>query len=72
MKRARTFRSANAQMRQLGFGMVDLKLHREYDPEQGRRRARLCARYLCAVHTRAFAARLRNDRELHASVRESR
>jgi len=22
-------------MRQLGFGMVDLKLHREYDPEQG-------------------------------------
>jgi oligopeptidase A len=35
MKRARTFRSANAQMRQLGFGMVDLKLHREYDPERG-------------------------------------
>jgi oligopeptidase A len=34
MKRARTFRSANAQMRQLGFGMVDLKLHREYDPER--------------------------------------
>jgi oligopeptidase A len=35
MKRARTFRSANAQMRQLGYGMVDLKLHREYDPAQG-------------------------------------
>jgi len=35
MKRARTFRSANAQMRQLGFAMVDLKLHREYDPETG-------------------------------------
>jgi oligopeptidase A len=34
MKRARTFRSANAQMRQLGFAMLDLKLHREYDPEQ--------------------------------------
>jgi len=32
MKRARTFRAANAQMRQLGFGMVDLKLHREYGP----------------------------------------
>jgi oligopeptidase A len=30
MKRARNFRSANAQMRQLGFGIVDLKLHREY------------------------------------------
>jgi oligopeptidase A len=34
MKRARTFRSANAQMRQLGFGMTDLKLHREYDPNR--------------------------------------
>jgi oligopeptidase A len=32
MKRARTFRSANSQMRQLGFGLVDLMLHREYDP----------------------------------------
>lgn len=34
MKRARTFRSANAQMRQLGFATVDLKLHRHYDPER--------------------------------------
>jgi oligopeptidase A len=34
MLRARTFRSANAQMRQLGFGLVDLKLHREYDPKR--------------------------------------
>ena len=32
MMRARTFRAANAQMRQLGFGFVDLTLHREYDP----------------------------------------
>src|SRR5271165_6809257 len=32
MKQARNFRSANTQMRQLGFGVVDLKLHREYDP----------------------------------------
>ncbi|HWF06948.1 MAG TPA: M3 family metallopeptidase [Bryobacteraceae bacterium] len=32
MVRARTYRSANAQMRQLGFGYVDLRLHREYDP----------------------------------------
>jgi oligopeptidase A len=32
MKRARTFRAANAQMRQLGFALTDLKLHREYDP----------------------------------------
>ena len=35
MKRARTFRSANMQMRQLGFATVDLKLHREYDPASG-------------------------------------
>jgi oligopeptidase A len=32
MLRARTYRGANGQMRQLGFGFVDLKLHREYDP----------------------------------------
>jgi oligopeptidase A len=32
MVRARTYRSANAQMRQLGFACVDLRLHREYDP----------------------------------------
>ena len=30
MKRARTFRGANIQMRQLGLGLVDLKLHREF------------------------------------------
>ncbi len=35
MKRARNFRAANAQMRQLGFGYVDLALHREYDPQRG-------------------------------------
>jgi oligopeptidase A len=34
MRRARTFRGANAQMRQLSFGIVDLKLHREYSPER--------------------------------------
>ena len=33
MKRARTFRAANAQMRQLGFGFVDLMLHTRYSAE---------------------------------------
>ena len=33
MKRAKTFRAANTQMRQLGFGIVDLALHRAWDGE---------------------------------------
>jgi oligopeptidase A len=32
MNRARTFRGANAQMRQLAFGLLDLALHRIYSP----------------------------------------
>ena len=32
--RARNFRAANAQMRQLGFAAVDLALHVEYSPEE--------------------------------------
>lgn len=32
MTRARTYREANAMMRQLGFASVDLALHTEYDP----------------------------------------
>ncbi len=34
MTRARNFRAANAQMRQLGFAAVDLALHVEYSPEE--------------------------------------
>lgn len=34
MKRARNFRSANGQMRQLGFATVDLALHIDYNPQK--------------------------------------
>ncbi len=34
MRKARTFRAASGQMRQLGFASTDLKLHRSYDPEK--------------------------------------
>ncbi len=34
MLRARTFRAASAQMRQLGFATVDLALHRDFDPSR--------------------------------------
>ena len=34
MVRARTYRAANAQMRQLGFAGVDLALHRDYEPQR--------------------------------------
>lgn len=34
MVRARTFRAASAQMRQLGFALTDLMLHTEYDPSR--------------------------------------
>jgi len=34
MRRARTFRAANQQMRQLGFGYIDLLLHVRYSPER--------------------------------------
>lgn len=34
MRRARTFRGANMQMRQLGFSITDLLLHTEYSPNR--------------------------------------
>jgi oligopeptidase A len=46
MKRARTYRGANVQMRQLGFGITDLKLHREYDPAKDGDVLQYCAAIL--------------------------
>lgn len=34
MQKARTFRAANMQMRQLGFAEVDLALHMDFDPKK--------------------------------------
>jgi len=34
MLRARTYRAANAQMRQLGLAAVDLALHQDYEPDR--------------------------------------
>ncbi len=34
MKKAKNFRSANAQMRQLGFATLDLSLHTRFDPDR--------------------------------------
>ena len=34
MRRAKNFRSANAQMRQLGFGTLDLALHTKFAPDR--------------------------------------
>ena len=60
MVRARNFRSANLQMRQLGFGIVDLSLHLEYSPE----RDGDVLDYSRAVVQEFSAAQLPNDHSL--------
>ena len=52
MRRAKTFRAANAQMRQLGFGFVDLRLHREFDPARDGDVVRTRARFCSSSHRR--------------------
>ena len=61
MLRARNFRAANGQMRQLGFGFVDLALHRRYSPD---RDGDVIA-YARAIVQEYSAARLPED---HASI----
>ena len=72
MKRARTFRAANAQMRQLGFGFVDLLLHTRYDPARDGDPVGLHAPPPAGVQPRAAAAVSRHDRGLHPPVRRAR
>jgi oligopeptidase A len=61
--RARNFRAANAQMRQLGFAAVDLALHTEYSPsEHGD-----LLRYANDILARYAPARLPEDYALIAS-----
>ena len=61
MRRARNFRSANGQMRQLGFAITDLLLHMEYAPE----RDGDVVDYSRALLQRFFSAPLPED---HASI----
>jgi oligopeptidase A len=67
MLRARTYRGANMQMRQLGFGITDLTLHREYDPAKDGD-VIAYAEPAAAVHARSTARELRHDRGFHASL----
>jgi len=53
MRAARTFREATAQMRQLGFGTVDLRLHRTFDPAAGPEAAMALAREILEAHAPA-------------------
>ena len=62
MKRARTFRAANAQMRQLGFGFIDLLLHVSYSPERDGDVVALHAQAPAGIQPGAAAAAARHDR----------
>jgi oligopeptidase A len=63
MVRARNFRAANGQMRQLSFGIVDLALHRHYDPA----RDGDAITYSRAILQRFSAAKLPPDHAMMAS-----
>jgi oligopeptidase A len=72
MRRARTFRAANAQMRQLGFAWLDLMLHTEYDPERDGDPVAIRPSHSRGFLARAVAPRARTRRILHSLVRRTR
>ncbi len=53
LRASRTYREATAQMRQLGFGTVDLRLHRTFDPSAGPEAAMALAREILEAHAPA-------------------
>ena len=68
MKRARTFRAANAQMRQLGFGFCRPAPAHPLFAAAGWRPGGVHPAPLAGIRARAAAARARHDRGLHPPV----
>ena len=70
MKRARTFRAANAQMRQLGFAFIDLLLHIRYSPERDGDPVEYARAPAAGVQPAPLPAEPRHDRGVYAPVFE--
>jgi oligopeptidase A len=67
MTGARTYRGANTQMRQLGFGFVDLKLHREYNPSGAAEDGRDVCRFARSILQQFTPAALPEDYSMIAA-----
>ena len=67
MRRARTYRAANAMMRQLGFASVDLALHMDWDPSDTSRTGPGVVAYAREIMQRYAPARYPDDYAFIAS-----